>query len=72
MKGREHEPKSPYVLHAARFKHPLGHTTKSNKHRGNSKYVKARKGTDSDGSGAYTQDLGTTYLYLANTWEVVH
>ena len=31
-----------------------------------------QKGTDSDGSGAYTKGPGTTYLYLANTWEVGH
>ena len=27
---------------------------------------------DSDGSRAYTKGLGTTYLHLANTWEVDH
>ena len=70
MKGREHESKSPYVLHAARVKHPLEHTAESDKHEGNSKCVKARKGTDSDGSGAYTQGPITTYLYPTNTSEV--
>ena len=34
--------------------------------------MKARKGTDLDRSGAYTQGLSTTYLYPANTWEVGH
>ena len=34
--------------------------------------MKARKVMDSDGSKAYTQGLGTTYLYLANTGEVGH
>ena len=72
MKDREYEPKSPYVLHAARVKHPPKRTAKSDKHEGNNKGVKARKGTDSNGSGAYTQGPGTNYLYPTNTWEVGH
>ena len=72
MKGKEHEPKSPYVLHAARVKHPPECTVESNKHRGNRNGVKPKKGTDSDESGAYTKSLGTTYLYPTNTWEVGH
>ena len=59
MKDREYEPKNPYVLHATRVKHPPECIVESNKHRGNSKDVKARKGTDSDGSEAYTQGLST-------------
>ena len=72
MKGREHEPKSPYVFHAAKVKHPLEHTAKSNKHSNSKKGVKARKVTDSDRSGAYTQSPSTAYLYPANTWELGH
>ena len=72
MEGREREPKGPYVFHTARVKHLPKRTTKSDKHDGNSKGVKARKVIDSNGNGACTQDLGTTYLYPANTWEVGH
>ena len=70
MEGREREPKGPYVFHATKVKHLLERTVELDKHGGNSKGVKAKKVMDLDGSGAYTQDLGTTYLYLANTWEV--
>ena len=36
------------------------------------KWREGQKGMDSDGSGAYTKGLSTTYLYPANTWEVGH
>lgn len=64
MKGREHKFKSS--------KHPPEHIAESDKHEGNSKCMKARKGTDSDGSRAYTQGPFTTYLYPINTQEVGH
>ena len=44
----------------------------SDKRGGNGTCVKARKVMDLDRSGACTQGLGTTYLYLANTGEVGH
>ena len=72
MEGREHEPKVPYDFHAARVKHIPECTAESDKHKGNNKGVKAKKAMNSDESGAYTQGLGTTYLYLANTSEVGH
>ena len=43
MKGREHKPKNPHILHATRDKHQPERTTKSNKHKGNRNGVKARK-----------------------------
>ena len=63
MEGREREPKCPYVFHTARVKHLAERTAKSDKYEGNSKGVKAIKVMDSNGSGAYTQSLSTTYLY---------
>ena len=54
MKCREHEPKSPYIFHAVRVKHPPEHTVESYKLKGNSKGVKARIVTDLDGSRVYT------------------
>ena len=72
VEGREREPKGRYVFHAIRVKHLPKHTTKSNKHGGNSKGMKARKVIDLDGNGAYTQGPSTTYLYPTNTWEVGH
>ena len=56
-----------YVFHAARVKHSPECTAESDKRSGNSKGIKARKVMDLDESGAYTQGLGTTYLYPANT-----
>ena len=72
MEGRKRESKGPYVFHAARVKHLPERIAELDKDGGNSKGVKARKVMDSDGSGAYTQGQGTTYLYRANTWEVGH
>ena len=43
VKGKEHEPKSLYVLHATRVKHPLERIVESNKHEGNRNGLKARK-----------------------------
>ena len=63
---------SPYVLHATRVKHPPECIVESETHKGNNKGVKAKKGTNSDGSGAYTQGLSTTDLYPANTSKVGH
>ena len=54
MKCREHEPKSPYVFHSVRVKHPPKHTVVSYKLKGNNKGVKARIVTDLDGSRVYT------------------
>ena len=42
MKGNEHEPKNPRILHATRDKHQPRRTTESNKHGGNINGVKAR------------------------------
>lgn len=50
-----------------RVKYPLERIAKLDKHRGNSKSVKAKIVTDLDGSEAYTQGPNTTYLYPANT-----
>ena len=54
MKGREHKPKSPYVFHVTKVKHPLERIVESNKHGDSRKGKKARKVTDLDRSGAYT------------------
>ena len=43
MKGREHEPKITYFLHATRVKHPSERIAESDKHEGNRNGVKARK-----------------------------
>ena len=43
IRGREHEPKSPHILHATKDKHQPVRTIESNKHRGNRNGVKARK-----------------------------
>ena len=43
MKGREHEPKSPHILHTTRDKHQPEHTAKSDKYGGNRNDVKTRK-----------------------------
>ena len=67
MEGREHEPKGLYAFHATRVKHLSKRTIESNKHRGNSKDMNAKKVMDSDESEVYTQDLSTTYLYPTNT-----
>ena len=58
--------------HAVRVKQILERAAESDKHRGNGKYVKARKVMDLNKSGACTQGLGTTYLYPANIVEVGH
>ena len=43
MKCKEHEPKSPRILHATRDKHQLGRTAESSKHGGNKNGVKAKQ-----------------------------
>jgi len=43
IKGGEHEPKSPHILHATKDKHQLERTTKWNKDGGSGNGVKARK-----------------------------
>ena len=43
MKDREHEPKSPHILHATKDEHQLERIVKSNKHEGNRNVVKAKK-----------------------------
>ena len=72
VESRKCEPKGPCIFHAARIKQLPERIVESDKHKGNGKWVKAKKVMDSDGSEAYTQDLGTTYLYPANTGEVGH
>ena len=67
MEGREREPKGLYAFHATRVKHLPERTIESDKHRGNSKDVNARKVMDLDVSEVYTQGLSTTYLYPTNT-----
>ena len=67
MEGREHEPKGLYAFHATRVKHLPERIIESNKHRGNSKDMNARKVMDLDESEVYTQGLSTTYLYPTNT-----
>ena len=43
MKGRDHGPKSPHILHATRDKYHPEHTTESNKHEDSRNGVKARE-----------------------------
>ena len=43
MKGREHKPKNPHILHATGDKLQPECTAKSNKHRGSRNGVKATK-----------------------------
>ena len=43
MEGREREPKGLYAFHATRVKHLPERTIESDKHRGNSKDVNARR-----------------------------
>ena len=71
IKGKEHKPKSPHILHATRDKHQLEHTgewknTKTTKMEWRLERKKFRQ------NGACTKGQGTTYLYPANTWEVGH
>ena len=42
IKGREHELKSPHILHATKYKHQPVRTIESNKHGGSGNGVKAR------------------------------
>ena len=53
MKGKEHKPRSPYVLHSTRVKHRLERTVELGKHVGNINGMKARK-TQIQISEAYT------------------
>ena len=71
MKGKEHEPKTLHFLYATRDKHQPEYTAESNKYGGSRNGVKDRK-KQFRWTGVYTKDQGTTYLYLANTWEVGH
>ena len=43
IKGREHEPKSPHILHATKDKHQPVRIAESNKHGGSRNCVKVRK-----------------------------
>ena len=70
MEGRKREPKGPYIFHTTRVKHLPKRIAELDKHRGDNKGMKARKVMDSNKSEVYTQGPGTTYLHLANTWEV--
>ena len=64
--------KTQKLIHIARVKQTPKRAAESNKPRGNGKRVRVRKTMDSYGSGACTQDSGTTYLYPANIGEVGH
>ena len=64
--------KAQRLINAARVKRAPELTAESDKPGGNGKRVRARKVTDSYGSGACTQGLSTTYLYLANIGKVGH
>ena len=64
--------KAQRLINTIRVKRALELTAESDKPGGNGKCVRARKVTDSYGSGACTQGLSTTYLYLANTGKVGH
>jgi len=72
MGCRERKPKGPCIIHAARVKQIPERAAELDKLGGDGKCMRARKAMDSDGSGACTQGLDTTYLYLANTGEVGH
>ena len=62
--------KAQELIHATRVKQTPEHATKLDKPVGNGKCMRVRKVMNSYESGACTQDLGTTYLYPANTGEV--
>ena len=64
--------KTQKLIHTARVKQTLEQTTESDKYGANGKRVKAKKVMESYGSGACTQGLNTTYMYLADTGEVGH
>ena len=64
--------KAQRLINAIRVKRALELTAESDKPGGNGKCVRARKVTDSYGSGACTQGLSTIYLYSANTGKVGH
>ena len=64
--------KAQRLINTIRVKRALELTAESDKPGGNGKCVRARKVTDSYGSGACTQGLSTTYLYSANTGKVGH
>ena len=66
------KPKGLCAFHTTRVKQISECTAESNKLGGNGKHVKAKKAMGSNGSGACTQGLGTTYWYLANTKIVGH
>ena len=72
MECKERKPIGPCVFQAERVKQILECIAKLDKPKGNGKCMKARKVIDLDESGACTQDLGTTYLYPANTRKVGH
>ena len=53
-----------------RVKQALERAAEPDKPIGNGKRMNAKTTMDSYGSGAYTQDSGTTYLYPTNTGKV--
>ena len=62
--------KAQRLIHTARVKQTLERAAESDKPEGNGKCMRVKKAMNSYESGACTQDLGTTYLYPANTGEV--
>ena len=64
--------KTQKLIHVTRVKQTPERVVESEKPRGNGKHMRARKAMDLYGSGACTQGLITTNLYVANAREVGH
>ena len=61
VESREHEPKDPCTFNATRVKYLPKRIAESDKHGGTGKGMKTKKVIDLDGSGAYTQGLGSLF-----------
>ena len=64
--------KAQWLIQTIRVKQAAERAAKPDKLAGNGKRMNASGAMGSYGSGAHTQGLGTTYLFLANTGEVGH
>ena len=64
--------KTQWLIHATRVKQALERAVEPDKPTSNGKRMNGRTTMDLYGSGAYTQDSGTTYLYPTNTGKVGH
>ena len=64
--------KAQWLIQTIRVKQAVERAAELDKLAGNGKRMNSSGAMGSYGSGAHTQGLGTTYLFLANTGEVGH